>query len=90
MAFLAGPTVLIIYAANVCALLLCGLFLAAWFRQTRAYTTMDVIKSRFGPAVEQFSAYTGVLLTPLQAAIQLWALSVFASLRIIAAASGVN
>ena len=79
MAFLAGPTVLIIYVANVSALLICGLFLAAWFRQTRAYTTADVVRSRFGPAVEQFSAYTQVLLTPFQAAIQLWALSVFAS-----------
>ena len=50
MAFLAGPTVLTIYAANVCALLISGFFLAAWFRQTRAYTTADVVRSRFGPA----------------------------------------
>lgn len=78
-AFQAGPTVLTIYAANFSALLLGGFFLGARFRQTRAYTVTDVIRARFGPAVEQFSAYTGLFLTPVGAAIQLWALSVFAS-----------
>lgn len=78
-AFEAGPTVLTIYAANVVAMLLAGLFLAAWYRQTRAYTPADVVKSRFSVPVEQFSAYAGVLIAPFAAAIQLWALSVFAS-----------
>lgn len=78
-AFEAGPTVLVIYAANVCALLLAGLFLGAWFRQTRAYTLTDVVRQRFSPAVEQFSAYTSIMLGPVAAAIQLWALCVFAS-----------
>ncbi|MDQ8182032.1 hypothetical protein [Pelagicoccus sp. SDUM812005] len=78
-AFEAGPTVLVIYAANVTALLLCGLFLGAWFRQTRAYTLTDVVRQRFSPAVEQFSAYTSIMLGPVGAAIQLWALCVFAS-----------
>lgn len=78
-AFLAGPTVLAIYAANVSALILSGFFLGARFRQTRAYTVADVIRTRFGTSVEQFAAYTGLFLTPVGAAIQLWALSVFAS-----------
>lgn len=78
-AFEAGPTVLVIYAANVAAMLICGFVLAAWYRQTRAYTTADVVKSRFGVAVEQFAAYSGVLIQPFAAGIQLWALSVFAS-----------
>lgn len=78
-AFEAGPTVLIIYAANVTAMLICGLFLGAWYRQTRAYTPADVVKSRFSVAVEQFSAYSGLLIAPFAAGIQLWALSVFAS-----------
>ncbi|MBD5780049.1 hypothetical protein IEN85_11160 [Pelagicoccus sp. NFK12] len=78
-AFEAGPTVLVIYAANVAAMLICGFALAAWYRQTRAYTPADVVKSRFSVAVEQFSAYTGVLIQPFAAGIQLWALSVFAS-----------
>lgn len=78
-AFEAGPTVLVIYAANVTAMLICGFVLAAWYRQTRAYTPADVVKSRFSVAVEQFSAYAGVLIQPFAAGIQLWALSVFAS-----------
>lgn len=78
-AFTAGPTVLTIYFANIAALLLCGWFLGAWFRQTRAFTVADVIRERFGVGVEQFAAYTGLFLGPVQAAIQLWALSVFAS-----------
>lgn len=77
-AFVAGPTVLTIYLANIAALLICGLFLGAWFRQTRAYTIADVIRARFGVVVEQFAAYTGLFLGPVGAAIQLWALSVFA------------
>ena len=78
-AFEAGPTVLIIYIANVLALLIGGLFLGAWFRQTRAYTRTDLVKQRFGVAIEQFNAYTIVMLNPFAAAIQLWALSVFAN-----------
>lgn len=78
-AFEAGPTVLVIYIANVVALLIGAGFLGAWFRQTRAYTRADVIRQRFGRAVEQFSAYTMIVLNPIAAAIQLWALAVFAN-----------
>lgn len=78
-AFEAGPTFLIIYFANCVALLICGLFLAAWFRQTRAYTEADVVRQRFGTVVEQFGVYMGVILAPIAAAIQLWALAIFAS-----------
>ncbi|MEX0332017.1 MAG: sodium:solute symporter [Puniceicoccaceae bacterium] len=78
-AFEAGPTVLIIYAANVVALGLGAWFLGAWFRQTRAYTRTDVVRLRFGVAIEQFNAYTVVALNPIAASIQLWALAVFAN-----------
>ena len=78
-AFEAGPTFLIIYAANVISYAIGGWFLGAWMRQTRAYTVADLIRSRFGTPVEQFSVYTGVFLGPIGAAIQLWALAVFAS-----------
>jgi len=78
-AFEAGPTVLVIYAANVVALLIGAWFLGAWFRQTRAYTKTDVVRQRFGVLVEQFNAYTMVVLSPFAAAIQLWALAVFAN-----------
>lgn len=78
-AYSAGPTFLVIYLANVIALAIGGCFLAGWFRQTRAHTTMDVVRARFGTAVEQFAVATNVLLQPLGASIQLWALAVFAS-----------
>jgi solute:Na+ symporter, SSS family len=78
-AFMAGPTFLIIYVANCAAYLIGWLFLAAWFRQTRAYTQSDLLRARFGTAVEQFASYTGLFLGPLASAIQLWALAMFSS-----------
>lgn len=76
-AFEAGPSVLAIYIANILAFGFGGLFLARWYRQTRAYTSADVIRGRFGPIVEQFTVYVNLLLSPLSAAVQLWALAVF-------------
>ena len=54
-AFEAGPSLLVIYAANLSGMALGGLFLGPWFRQTRAYTSADVVRGRFGTFVEQFS-----------------------------------
>ncbi len=78
-AYEAGPSLLVIYAAN-CLGLMCGaLFLGPWLRQTRAYTSADVVRARYGVPVEQFGACFGVLIGPLGAAIQLYALSFFTS-----------
>ncbi|WP_309380854.1 sodium:solute symporter family protein [Cerasicoccus frondis] len=77
-AFSAGPTFLVIYAANVIGFLIC-MILGPWFRQTRAETWADVLHDRYGVSVEQFSAILGVCLSPLAAGIQLYALAVFAS-----------
>jgi len=77
-AYSAGPTFLVIYAANVIGFLLC-MVIGPWFRQTRADTWADVLRERYGVQVEQFSAIIGVVLSPLSAGIQLYALSVFAS-----------
>ena len=76
-AYEAGPTLLVIYAANCVAFLMGGLFLGAWLRQTRALNAADIIRERFGPAAEQFSVVTGILTGPFTASIQLWALAVF-------------
>ncbi len=78
-AYDAGPTLLIIYLANVISYAISGLFLAKWFRQTRALTIADVIRARFGVAMEQFSAYIGIIMAPIAGSIQLWALAGFAS-----------
>jgi len=76
-AFDAGPSLLTIYAANCGAFLICALFLGAWFRQTRAYTMIDIVRTRFGVSSEQFAGVASVLMGPIAAAIQLWALAVF-------------
>ncbi|MBC2595276.1 hypothetical protein H5P28_13490 [Ruficoccus amylovorans] len=78
-AFEAGPSMMTIYIANCVAYAISALFLGAWLRQTRAYTVVDVIRARFGLSAEQFSGYTMLMLNPIAAAIQLWALAVFAS-----------
>jgi len=78
-AFEGGPSLLIIYIANCMGFAIGGFFLGPWLRQTRAYTSPDVVRSRFGKGVEQLSAYTAVLLGPTAAAIQLYSLSLFAS-----------
>lgn len=75
----AGATPLVIYLANVISFAISGLFLAKWFRQTRALTLADIIRTRFGVAMEQFSAYIGVFLAPIGGSIQLWALAGFAA-----------
>ena len=78
-AFEAGPSLLIVYGANILGFVLGAFFLGPWYRQTRAYTGADVVRARYGTAAEQFSVYTGVLLGPFGAAVQLWALGVFVS-----------
>jgi solute:Na+ symporter, SSS family len=78
-AFEAGPSLLVIYVANVLGFALGWLYLARRYRQTRAYTTADVIRGRFGTGAEQFGIYLGLLLGPLSSAVQLWALGVFVS-----------
>jgi len=79
IAYRVGPTVLFVYLANVAGFFIGFLFLARWLRQTRAFTVADIIRERFGVAAEQFSAYLGAITGPIAAAIQLWALSIFAS-----------
>ncbi|MGE9291859.1 MAG: sodium:solute symporter family protein, partial [Puniceicoccales bacterium] len=77
-AYSAGPTFLVIYLANTLGFALC-MFLGPWFRQTRAQTWADVLRERYGVQVEQFSGIIGIILSPLSAGVQLYALSVFAS-----------
>ncbi len=77
-AFLAGPSLLVIYPANCVGLALCA-WIGPWFRQTRATTWADIMRDRFNVGVEQFSAFFSLLIQPVSAATQLYALSVFAS-----------
>nr|WP_269525686.1 hypothetical protein [Coraliomargarita parva] len=78
-AYESGPSLLVIYLANILGFAMGAFFLGPWLRQTRAVTTVDVVRARYGTSVEQLSAYTGLILGPISAAIQLYALSLFAS-----------
>jgi len=77
--FEAGPSAVIIYIANITGFLLGATFLGRWWRQSRAYTSGDLVRERFGLGAEQTFVVTGIILNPLSAAIQLWALAVFVS-----------
>ncbi|GHC13327.1 sodium:solute symporter family transporter [Cerasicoccus arenae] len=77
-AFLSGPTFLVLYLANCVGLAIC-IVIGPWFRQTRAITWADVIKERFHVSVEQFSVYFSLILQPVGAATQLYALAIFMS-----------
>lgn len=71
-AYEAGPTFLVIYLANILGYAIGVLFLARWYRQTRALTSADVVRARFGSGVEQIYIGVSVLQAPFGAAIQLW------------------
>ncbi len=75
----AGPSAIIIYGANILGFIMGATFLGRWWRQSRAHTSGDLVRARFGLGAEQTFVVTGVILNPLQAAIQLWALAVFVS-----------
>lgn len=75
----AGPSAFIIYAANIVGFIMGATFLGRWWRQSRAYTSGDLVKARFGLGAEQTFVVTGIIMNPLHAAIQLWALAVFVS-----------
>lgn len=77
--FAAGPSAMIIYVANIVGFVIGGLFLGRWLRQSRGYTAADLVRERFGVGAEQTIVLTGMVLNPLSAAVQLWALAVFVS-----------
>lgn len=77
--FEAGPSAIIIYIANITGFILGGWFLGRWWRQSRAYTSGDLVRDRFGVGPEKTFVISGAVLNPLNAAIQLWALAVFVS-----------
>lgn len=79
LAYLAGPSAMIIYIAIACGLVISAIYIGPWIRQTDAVTFADIVRRRFGPEVEQFWVYFSVLVAPLQSAVFLWALSVFCS-----------
>ncbi|MEO1718152.1 MAG: hypothetical protein AAFR76_13700, partial [Planctomycetota bacterium] len=78
-AFESGWSILIIFFANVVAFAIHAAFLAPWFRQLRAVTAPEIIKTRFGTTTQQAYAWLYAVLRMLQAAVWLWSLAVFIS-----------
>ena len=76
-AYEAGPSFLIIYLANILGYAFGLFFLGRWYRQTRALTSADAVRARFGPVVEQLYIYVSLLQAPFHAAVQLWSLALF-------------
>lgn len=54
-------------------------FLAAWVRQLRLITSVEVIRERFGAFTEQIYAYITMILQPIYGGFQLFALCIFVS-----------
>jgi solute:Na+ symporter, SSS family len=79
LAYMAGPSAIIIYIAIACGLVLSAIYIGPWIRQTEAITFADIIRRRFGPEVEQFWVYFSFLVGPLASSVMLWALAVFCS-----------
>ena len=79
LAYMAGPSALIIYVALGCALVISAIYIGPWIRQTEAVTFADIIRQRFGSEVEQFWVYFSFLIGPLASSVMLWALAVFCS-----------
>lgn len=79
IAFEAGAVPLIAYAATATASLIAFLGLAAWCRQTDAYTVPDILRQRFGPKVEQLNSYSSFIWGIQNGAIWLWGLAIFCS-----------
>lgn len=77
--YAAGLTPLAIYAANLLGFVFAGLWLARWARQSRGYTLGDIIRDRFGPAVERTYVALNVMLAPFSSSVQLWSLALFVS-----------
>ena len=79
-AFQAGWSLPLMFLGNALALLLVGAFTAGWFRQLRCVTSVDIIRLRFGAAIEQFAAYLGLVSAPIYGGVQLYGLAIFTSI----------
>lgn len=78
--FKSGWSPLAIYAANVSAFILCGLFMAAWYRQMRVVTVAEAIRARFGKRSEVVLATLMVVNGLVWTGAVLYGLSVFFTL----------
>lgn len=78
-AFQVGWSLPVMFISNVIGFAINAAVTAAWFRQLRCVTGADLIRLRFGPGMEQFAAWLGMLTAPLYTGVQLYGLAIFTS-----------
>ncbi|HVU22741.1 MAG TPA: hypothetical protein VHE13_01370 [Opitutus sp.] len=78
-AFQVGWSLPVMFVSNVIGFLINALVTGPWFRQLRCVTGADLIRLRFGPGMEQFAAWLGMLTAPLYGGVQLYGLAIFTS-----------
>ena len=79
VAYQAGWSVMIIYAANALGFLVNYLFFAARFRQLRATTAPELIKKRYNVFTEQFFSWFTIPMGILGTGMTLYSLAIFSS-----------
>lgn len=78
-AFQAGWSLPVMFGANVLAFAFNAAVTAGWFRQLRCVTGADLVRLRFGPGMEQFTAWLGMMTGPIYGGVQLYGLAIFTS-----------
>lgn len=78
-AFQVGWSLPVMFFSTVLVFALNAALTAPWFRQLRCVTGADLIRLRFGPGLEQFAAWLGMLTAPLYGGVQLYGLAIFTS-----------
>ncbi|MFA5265128.1 MAG: hypothetical protein WC378_15000 [Opitutaceae bacterium] len=76
-AFQAGWSLPIMFIGSALALGANAAFSAGWIRQLRCITGADLIRLRFGPGMEQLSAYLNMFMQPVFGGVQLYGLAIF-------------
>jgi len=79
-AFQAGWSLPLMFGANALAFLVVACVTGGWFRQLRCITSVDIVRLRFGPGLEQFAGYLGMFAGPVYGGIQLYGLAIFTSI----------
>lgn len=78
-AYETGTFFLILFAANICALIVCYFFTADKFRQMRVVTAVEGIRKRYGKSSEQIYTWLPIITQSLFGGIMLYTVSVFMS-----------
>lgn len=79
VAYQSGWSVAIIFIGNSLGFFLNFACFAPWFRQLRATTAPEIIRRRFGPATQQFYAWSSLPIGILYASLHLYGLAIFSS-----------